>query len=227
MRLDNRFIIGANHFKILPFPPAIITLINEWSSKNKLHPAREATFTFHDQDITNAPPEEDIEDRVPELIYVPPTTAYDRSALSPERQDIRTGDAMVNPYDAFEPTQYEEPNRVGPFTSKEGPFTSPPDEMMPYTEPDSTDDLQEDLLPKEIHVPTPDQDQDEENGVPDDTRPLAHTPPRREPSTRIRKPVDRLNLVAASPTQGPSVHYASMSVPRALKLFPEKTNLAI
>ena len=99
--------------------------------------------------------------------------------------------------------------------------------MMPYTEPDSTADSQEDLPPNEIDIPTPDQDQEEENGVPEDTTPLAHTPHRREPSTRIKKPIDRLNLVATSPTQGPPVHYASMSVPRALKLFPEKTNLAM
>ena len=41
------------------FPPTIVTYINERSSKNKLHPSRETTFTYHDQDITNAPPDED------------------------------------------------------------------------------------------------------------------------------------------------------------------------
>lgn len=60
MRLDNRAVIGANQMKILPFPPAIVTLINQRVViKNKLHPAREATFTYHDQDTTNAPPDED------------------------------------------------------------------------------------------------------------------------------------------------------------------------
>ena len=61
----------------------------------------------------------------------------------------------------------------------------------------------------------------------EDTIPLEHTPIRREPSSRIRRPIDRLNLAAVSPAQKPSVHYANMSVSRALKLFPEKTNIAM
>ena len=78
MRLDTKAVIGANHMKILPLPPTIATYINEWSSKNKLHPSREATFTFHDQDNTNAPPDKDIKDRVPELTFIPPSTPRDR-----------------------------------------------------------------------------------------------------------------------------------------------------
>ena len=220
MRLDNRAVIGANHMKILPFSPTIITLINGWSSKNKLHSAGDATFTFPDQDITLAPPEEDIEDMVPELVLVPPTVAYDRSADPPDMPDTRADEAPINPYDAFEPHQPEVSARIGPFTS-------PPDDTHAYAEPDPPIDPQDVQTIEVTDTPTPDQDQDEENGVQEDIAPLAHTPPRREPSSWIRRPIDRLNLVAASPIQEPRVHYANMSVARALKLFPEKTNTAM
>ena len=61
----------------------------------------------------------------------------------------------------------------------------------------------------------------------DDTMEPPASPIRREPSSRIRRPVDRLNLIAVTPAKSPHTHYANMSVARAMRLFPEKTSTAM
>ena len=52
MRIDTRSVISANHYVVLPIPPLVITTVNGWASKNKIHTSKEPTFTFHDRDIT-------------------------------------------------------------------------------------------------------------------------------------------------------------------------------
>ena len=132
-----------------------------------------------------------------------------------------------DPYESFDPRPDDSTHRDGPFTRRDGPFTSPPDEAppenkhedlpyTPHTEPATEYDLQ----------PT-DDTQDRENGVQENPTTPKSPPPMREPSTRIRRPIDRLNLVAVSPGETHRVHYANMSVARAMRLFPEKTALAM
>jgi hypothetical protein len=52
MRLDNKAVIAANHYTVLPIPDIVITLVNGWASKNKMHTSLDPAFTFHDVDIT-------------------------------------------------------------------------------------------------------------------------------------------------------------------------------
>ena len=53
LRLDNRATINANHYVVLPIQPIVITTVNGWAAKNKLHTSIDPIFTFHDRDITN------------------------------------------------------------------------------------------------------------------------------------------------------------------------------
>jgi hypothetical protein len=52
MRLDNKAVISANHYTVLPIPDIVATLVNGWASKNKVHTSLDPAFTFHDIDIT-------------------------------------------------------------------------------------------------------------------------------------------------------------------------------
>ena len=53
MRLDNKAVIAANHYTVLPIPDIVTTLVNGWASKNKVHTSLDPAFTFHDVDITH------------------------------------------------------------------------------------------------------------------------------------------------------------------------------
>ena len=37
MRIDTRSVISANHYAVLPIPPLVITTVNGWAPKNKIH----------------------------------------------------------------------------------------------------------------------------------------------------------------------------------------------
>ena len=136
----------------------------------------------------------------------------------------------MDPYGAFESLQADEAHPDGPFTSRDGPFTSQTDEM--FTAP--LDEIPSDAEQHDITHPPDDLPSigtdsalDEEDGVQDDLIEPVATPMRREPSTRIRRPIDRLNLIAVTPGKSPHTHYANMSVVRAMRLFPEKTSAAM
>ena len=72
LHLDNRVIINANRYLVLPIPPIVITTVNGWAAKNKLHTWIDPIFTFHDRVITN-----DVDDDVIGNITraAPPTAA--------------------------------------------------------------------------------------------------------------------------------------------------------
>ena len=103
----------------------------------------------------------------------------------------------------------------------------PQDEIPSGAEPYHSTDPQDDLPPIEIDPQDYHTALDEENGVPDKSMEPPALPMSREPSSRIRRPVDRLNLIAFTPSKSPRTHYANMSVARAMRLFPEKTSTAM
>ena len=213
MRLDNQRLIGANAFEQLPIPPIAIDAINRWAAKNKLHSPTEPRFTFHDRDITD-----DAADDAPS----------DTATPTPLPQaPFREADPILP---VLEPATL-------PQSSVKESLTAPePLEIRGGTE------VERDL---EISIPTAEEisgptEMVEEilDHIPDTAplnvrtdRPVRPVEPR-EKSNRIRKPVDRLNLGAVEVPQetlesDKTYHWATMTVTRALKLFPEKTAKAI
>ena len=64
LRLDNRTVIAANHFTVLPIPPTVIDVVNVWAGRNKMHTSKEPIFTFHDRDITGEVADDILSDMV-------------------------------------------------------------------------------------------------------------------------------------------------------------------
>ena len=216
LRLDNRSVISANHFTVLPISTPVTVTVNGWASKNKVHTSQDPVFTFHDRDITGEVDDDLMSmEPVPEepsrncLLTPPPLlpdltvedeapALVEESQIAPDPFEIRGGteDSIVeeNPF----PTSLE-------VSGPEDPGYEIPNEIHePYSTPPANVRTTQPVAPVEM----------------------------REKSTRIRKPVDRLNLGAVGEsketqqTTGGS-EWLMMTVPRALKLFPEKTVLAI
>ena len=200
MRLDNRAVIAANHYTVLPIPDIVITLVNGWASKNKVHTSLDPAFTFHDVDITlDAADADDT--------YVPVT------AHAPDNVEPASAPSQDFPF--VIPTQEsrgaEEPE---PEPILEGTDTTvPPTVLTGPTE--LTDEPQhDDISPPAEAIGGEDQEPQHEHGHPEPilthapvltpvrtpvlTRSRTQPPAQREPSTRIRRAPERYNLATTS-----------------------------
>ena len=216
LRLDNRAAINANHYVVLPIPPIVITTVNGWAAKNRLHTSIDPTFTFHDRDITN-----DVDNDVVT------TTARAAPPAAPPIGDLGP---LNDPYPTKIPTApigFESPTAPSPMEIRGETETAPDTENLLETsgeisEPtESVEEIPEenafDVAPTNVRTYVP--------------RHLEHLAPR-EKSTRLKKPIDRLNLAAEKVSfQAQEIDkqhgWMMMSVTRGLKLFPEKTAFAI
>jgi hypothetical protein len=213
LRLDNRATINANHYVVLPIPPIVITTVNGWAAKNKLHTSIDPIFTFHDRDITN-----DVDnDAVGNITRAAPPTAAPIGDRGP----------IQDPFPLSIPTApigFESPPTQSPMEIRGETDTVPDTENLHET----SGEISERTEPVE-EIP-------EENAfdsAPVDVRKYTPRPIEpREKSSRLKKPIDRLNLTAeevstqAQEIDNPHV-WSMMSVTRGLKLFPEKTAFAI
>ena len=212
VNLSNKAILYANHYVVLPIPPVVITTINGWASTNKIHTVVDPVFTYRDRDITH-----DVPDDLQDTITPSPSPPDNATHVEVPLLDTNVPELRL------------------PTASSESPLATLPMMIRGDTgNIEKTNDLPEDVneiteLIEDLPLPV------ENDGAPSATV-RTYTPPQpiqpREKSTRIRKPVDRLNLSAQEApretleTDKPHT-WALMSVPRALKLFPGPTALAI
>ena len=56
-----------------PFSPVVVLYLNDWAGKSKLHALRDPVFTYHDQDITLLPADNDDDDEEREIVRTPHT----------------------------------------------------------------------------------------------------------------------------------------------------------
>ena len=216
MRLDTRSIISANHFRVLPIPDVVVTLVNSWASKNKTHIGQEPTFTFHERDITAEPAEDEVH-------MEPMTTTVPRE--SPPEQ-LPT--PLVLPFIPDSIDSVDESPRAPNTSEIRG-------EMEPRTVTWDLDTPSDEISGQnELPDGTQDPNPEDHPAIPANVRTNKPSRPleTRELSTRIRKPPVKLNLEAIKePTEtlvdGGKTLTALMSVSRGLKLFKEKTTLAI
>ena len=219
LRLDTRTVIGANHMQILPFPPNVATFLNDWAKKNKHHVQRDPVFTYHDEDITMAPGEEDEgeEDGTlpPDLIPLPATQTNTSHTHNP-------GSDMQDTVNPTIPMDYT------PDIALQESDPAPVEDMQPQL-PDDSDEPVQHTVDREDDTPSHEEAEVEDPGEDQVHRPVQIRPrdqlEQRQPSTRIRKPVTRLNLMAKGDMTTDRV--AFMTVSRAMKLFPEKTATAM
>ena len=216
LRLDNRSVISANHFVVLPISTPVTTMVNSWASKNKVHTSQDPIFTFHDRDITG-----DVDDD--DMTMAPssePPPCIGVSALPPRQPVLTIDNEIPAPVEESQitPDPFEIRGDMEAVLGEENSFPTP-EEISGPEDPGYE-------IPDEIHEP--------DNTPPGNVRTSQPAAPLvvREKSTRIRKPVDRLNLGAVEQPQEqletPSMmKWSMMTVPRALKLFPEKTAIAI
>ena len=213
LRLDLRTVISANHYVTLPIPPTVTATVTGWASKNKLHTSQYPQFTFHDRNITD-----DADESVdPTPAKVPDTRLPASDHPHPSfDEDIQTSDTTIE--SPIAPDQFEIRGDMEDAIVEEYPSPTPGEVSGPEdTGLNIPNEIPEAYSTPPAHVRT------SQPAVPVEMR---------EKSTRIRKPVDRLNLWAAVQpseaveTTGPRKQLL-MAVPRALKLFPEKTAIAI
>lgn len=220
MRLDNRAFIGANHMKILPFPPNVATYLNQWASKNKIHVNRDPTFIYHDRDITTAPDDEEEEEE-----EAPPLTQV--TANTPHRQETNLDDTTRGVGGTIRGAGYG--NRGEDHTPQVEETEDRHDVQCEDTTAQTDTDA---YLPEEtdaIDLSRPADVTDITDSSPVDAVIPSPSPPParpplelRQPSARIRKPVTRLNLHTTT-----GIVHAHMTVSRAMRLFPDKTMAAM
>ena len=216
MRLDTRSVISANHFTVLPIPTIVTATVNGWASKNKVHTSIDPIFTYHDKDITGDVADDTVSiDMPPEFV---PRVRYPEPLLAPPvHHPVPPTPEIIfeSPLDQ-NPVEIRGESEQGIGTEDNEPT---PDEVSEPT--DSFEPIPEGNPEPLVRVPVN----------------VRTVPPRspvepREKSTRIRKPVDRLNLGAIrQPLESQEIdektETAMMSVTRALKQFPEKAEFAI
>ena len=214
MRIDTRSVISANHYLVLPIPPLVTTAVDGWASKNKIHTSKEPTFTFHDRDITGDAVDDVVtmdtpsdEEPTIQFRHTPPILP-----VFPDETD--TLDTVMEPQIAQDQIEIR-----GEMESAGAENTSNP----------TSDEVSG---PETTFEPVP----EEQPEAPPTTAVRTYIPSApvelREKSTRIRKPPDRLNLVADKlpiPAQKEGIRgdWSLMTVTWALKLFPDKANAAI
>ena len=216
VNLTTKAVLFANHYVVLPIPPIVISTINGWAATNKIHTVVDPIFTYRDRDITHDAPDDHTSNPTPSPlsnenathVEVPPP---DSSVPAPSLTSNESESPMLLPPmeirgDTDNPVDLEDSEDPGDHA----------EENVAPTEPPSDTPIETPAVQPE-HVRT--------NPLPTPVIP-------REKSTRIRKPVDRLNLgaqeVPEDAQENDKPHdWAFMSVPRALKLFPGPTSLAI
>ena len=213
MRLDNRTIISANHFVVLPITPMVIAVVNGWAARNKDGNTGEPIFIYKDQDITDW--SDDSADTPTFTHTGPPTEPTSTSIPSPF--STTTMDPDLQQESPTEETASEEPR--GEEQDQEHSLEDDQSEHTGVIEPmDPQPAVQENMdlepavlqeIPPEIQDPPPTQE----------------TPFMQRKSGRITKPVDRLNLQASEESM--THHYCGMTTTRAMKLFPEEARKAM
>ena len=209
INLANKAVLFANHYVVLPIPPIVITTVNGWASTNKIHTVVDPIFTYRDRDITH-----DVPDDLPRVVKPLENATHVQVPL--------LDNYVMNP--RLTSDHSESPMPVLPLEIR-GEMDDTSDLETP---PDHTQEI---LKPVEPMIDLPATNPEVQ---PPTVR--TYTAPRpiepREKSTRVRKPVDRLNLGAQAASleqlENDKPHtWALMSVPRALKLFPGPTASAI
>ena len=209
LNLQNKAILYANHYVVLPIPTIVITTVNAWASTNKIHTAVDPIFTYRDRDITH-----DVPNDLPTVV----TPSDNNTHVQPPLLE------NYAPISSIPADQNESPTPISPLEIR-GDMDINNDTEAP------SDHTQEILEPIELTVDLPEvQPEVQPPTVRTYTAPRPIEP--REKSTRIRKQVDRLNLGAKeihelAPEDEKSHNWALMSVQRALKLFPGPTASAI
>ena len=206
--LSKKSITAANHMTPLPFPPVVVQFINEWAGGNKLHVRRDPVFTYHDQDITLLPPDDDDGEEERDITRAPHTEPRLQSYTIPPTLE--------------EPGTYLQDNyeTMSDERELEHDAPQPPDDV--------TDDARQESPAAEVTDETSEGETGEEEHEKPEVMPNRtgqRGPPEvRQPSTRIRRPISRLNLLARS---DPTTQYANLTVSRAMRTFPEKTITAM
>ena len=199
---------------LLPIPPLVITTVNGWASKNKIHTSKESTFTFHDRDITGDAVDDVVtmdtpSDEAPTIQFRPTPPIL---PVFPDETDTR--DTVMEPQIAQDQIEIRGEMESAVDTN----YTIPTSDEV--SGPGATFEA----------VP------EEQPAAPPTTTVRTYVPSApvemRQKSTRSRKPPDRLNLVADKlpiPTQKGGIRgeWSFMTVTRALKLFPDKAPAAI
>ena len=240
LRLDNKAIIAANHYTVLPIPDFVITLINGWASKNKANTSQDPTFMFHDRDITT--------DGIDDYTDVPVT---DMSPLTMAIPDLPvhqpTAPVFTPPFhtpDTDSRTDFPPALPTLESRGAEEPDYQTTDdvtnETVTMTEvTDDNDDNETEVTDDNENEETDTTDTADSGGEarhtrtePEPARTHVRRPPQpiptREPSTRPRRAPERYNLAITGTDISPQNHLqAYMSVTRGLKMFKEKTSLAI
>ena len=80
MKLDNRQVITANHYQILPITPLVIATVNGWANRNQVPGA--TTYKWKDRDIQDWG-EEEISDLPPARQPTPNTFGTDNAPAIP------------------------------------------------------------------------------------------------------------------------------------------------
>ena len=216
MCLKTKAAIAANNMTPFPFPPLVVQYINDWAGKNRLHTRCDPVFTYHDQDITLHPADDDDEE---------PGTTRTLTRTQPPLDGDAAPDLVTIPPTSEEPT---EPPPDDPYQSSDAPAmepdtTGPPADATYYPTTPTQETSVSESTDEVSNVETGEELTQEENETTQQLGPR-EPPVSRQPSTRIRRPVTRLNLTAKS---DPSVMYANLTVSRAMRLFPEKTTAAM
>ena len=216
VNLATKAVLFANHYVVLPIPPIVISTINGWASTNKIHTVVDPIFTYRDRDITHDAP-----DDLPSIPTPSPTSNENATHVEVPPPDSHVPDPSL------------------PANESESPILLPPMEIRGDT--DNPVDLEDsehptDHIGKIVAPMDPFSDTPTETPAVQQEHVRTHPLPApvilREKSTRVRRPVDRLNLGAqevheeALEKNAPHA-WALMSVPRALKLFPGPTSMAI
>ena len=236
MRLDNKAVISANHYTVLPIPDVVTILVNGWASKNKINTSVDPAFTFHDVDITLDAADPD-ETYVPVTAHSPDTndsvsapsqdfaivipTMESRGAEGPDPEELALPD------DAYNGDADSTGNTVLTGPTEPTEMTQEDDTSQSYVDIGGEDhELQpthEHPEPALTHVPvlTPVR-------TPVLTRSRTQPTVQREPSTRVRRAPERYNLATTDDSRTTENHLQThMSVSRGLRMFKEKTSLAI
>ena len=231
MRLDNKAVISANHYVVLPIPDIVTTLVNGWASKNKVHTSLDPAFTFHDVDITLDADDADdtyvpVTAHDPDNVDAAPAPSQDfplvistqesRGAEEPETAIDTTvpPTVLTGPTEPTDEPQYDDINVIG--------GEEPPGEVIGGEDPEPQHG-HEHHEPEPTYVPvlTPIR-------TPVLTRSHTQPPAQREPSTRTRRAPERYNLATTVDSMTTENYLQShMSVSRGLRMFKEKTSVAI
>ena len=190
LRLDTRTVLSANHFIVLPVPDTVVAIVNGWAHTNKHHILPDPIFTLHDR-VLNDGEEADIS---PPATPPPPQLSEEEPHMVPLPGECNDTTSEVRG-DAPRNEDYDNEASEEQPTTMQDDYEVVHEGMGLDTVPDITIDITADPGTSP-HAP----------------RPPRPTPPTREPSTRVTKPVDRLNL---------------MSIKKAARMFPEKSTLAM